>query len=172
MKSKKNIVLVGMMGSGKSSIGKLLSKKVDLDFIDIDKKIEEKERKTISEIFSKFGEIYFRNLEEQVSIDYLKLQNKIISLGGGGFMNIKIRRNCLLKSLTFWLNWKSEILINRIKKSKKRPLAIKLSTYDINKLIKDRSRIYKQSNCTINCDKLDKIQIVEKILKYYEKNRT
>ena len=115
MKSKKNIVLVGMMGSGKSSIGKLLSKNVDLDFIDIDKKIEEKEKKTISEIFSKFGEIYFRNLEEQISMEYLNLQNKIISLGGGGFMNIKIRKNCLINSLTFWLNWKNEIVINRIK---------------------------------------------------------
>tara|TARA_B100001996_G_scaffold351440_1_gene311465 strand:+ start:2211 stop:2729 length:519 start_codon:yes stop_codon:yes gene_type:complete len=172
MKSKKNIVLIGMMGSGKSSIGKLLSKKVDIDFIDIDQKIEEKENKTISEIFSKFGENYFRKLEEQVSLDCLKLQNKIISLGGGGFMNVKIRRNCLTNSLTFWLNWKNETIINRISKSKKRPLAIKLSNYDIDKLIKERSKKYKQSNYTINCDKLNKIQIIEKILKYYEKNRT
>ena len=172
MKSKKNIVLVGMMGSGKSSIGKLLTKNVDLDFIDIDKKIEEKEKKTISEIFSKFGEIYFRNLEEQISMEYLNLQNKIISLGGGGFMNIKIRKNCLINSLTFWLNWKNEILINRIKKNKKRPLALNLSTYEIKNLIEDRSKKYKQSNYTINCDKLNKIQIVKKILKFYEKNRT
>ena len=171
MKSKKNIVLIGMMGSGKSSIGKLLSKKVNVDFIDIDQKIEEKEKKTISEIFSKFGENYFRKLEEQVSIDCLKLQNKIISLGGGGFMNKKIRRNCLFNSLTFWLNWKNEILINRINKSKKRPLAIKLNNNEIDKLIKDRSKKYKQSNYTINCDKLNKIQIVEKILNYYEKSR-
>ena len=171
MKSKKNIVLVGMMGSGKSSIGKLLSKKIDLGFIDIDSKIEEKEGKSISEIFSQFGEDYFRNIEEQISVDCLKLQNKIISLGGGGFLNVKIRKSCLLKSLTFWLNWKNEILINRIKKSKKRPLAINLNTYEINKLIKDRSKKYKQANYIINCDKLGKIQIVEKILKNYEKYR-
>ena len=105
-------------------------------------------------------------------MEYLNLQNKIISLGGGGFMNIKIRKNCLINSLTFWLNWKNEILINRIKKNKKRPLALNLSTYEIKNLIEDRSKKYKQSNYTINCDKLNKIQIVKKILKFYEKNRT
>ena len=60
----------------------------------------------------------------------------------------------------------------RIKKNKKRPLALNLSTYEINNLIEDRSKKYKQSNYTINCDKLNKIQIVKKILKFYEKNRT
>ena len=84
MKSKKNIVLIGMMGSGKSSIGKILSKKLNLNFIDIDKKIEESENNTISDIFEKRGESYFRKIEENISINYLKLENKIISLGGGG----------------------------------------------------------------------------------------
>ena len=68
MKSKKNIVLVGMMGAGKSSIGKLLSKKIGFDFVDIDKLIEEKEDKTILEIFRISGEKYFRDLEEKIQI--------------------------------------------------------------------------------------------------------
>ena len=87
MKSKKNIVLIGMMGSGKSSIGKILSKKLNLEFIDIDSKIEEKENMTISQIFETKGEEYFRKLEEIISINNLKLQNKVISLGGGGYIN-------------------------------------------------------------------------------------
>ena len=67
MKLNKNLVLVGMMGAGKSSIGKILSKKLEFEFIDTDNKIEEIEKKTISEIFKKNGEKYFRNIEEVIS---------------------------------------------------------------------------------------------------------
>ena len=168
MKSKKSIVLIGMMGSGKSSIGKILSKKLKLDFIDIDNKIEEIEKKSISEIFNKKGEGYFRKIEESVSISYLKLQNKIISLGGGAYINQNIRNQCLKSSISVWLNWKDETLINRIRNSKKRPLVMKLSPLEIKKLIAERSKIYNSSNFKINCDKLDMVQIVKKIIKHYE----
>ena len=167
MKSKKNIVLIGMMGSGKSLIGRVLSKKLNLDFIDIDNKIEESENKTISDIFKKNGESYFRKLEEDLSINYLTLENKIISLGGGGYINPIIRKQCEKNCMSVWLNWKDEILINRIKSSKKRPLAMKLNSSEIKKLIVDRSKIYNSSNHKINCDKLDKKQIVKKIIKLY-----
>ena len=78
MESKKNIVLIGMMGSGKSLVGKIVSKKLNLDFIDIDNKIEERENRTIFDIFKKNGESYFRKIEEDLSIKYLKLKNKVI----------------------------------------------------------------------------------------------
>ena len=91
MKLNKNIVLVGMMGSGKSSIGKILSKKLEFEFIDTDNKIEKIQKKTISEIFKKNGEKYFRNIEEVISLKYLKLNNKVIALGGGGYINPTIR---------------------------------------------------------------------------------
>ena len=92
MKLNKNLVLVGMMGSGKSSIGKILSKKMEFEFIDTDNKIEEIEKKTISEIFNKNGEKYFRNIEEIISLKSLKLNNKVIALGGGGYINLAIRK--------------------------------------------------------------------------------
>ena len=95
MESKKNIVLIGMMGSGKSLVGKIVSKKLNLDFIDIDNKIEERESRTIFDIFKKNGESYFRKIEEDLSIKYLKLENKVISLGGGGYINPNIRKKCL-----------------------------------------------------------------------------
>ena len=120
MKSKKNIVLVGMMGAGKSSIGKLLSKKIGFDFVDIDKLIEEKEDKTIVEIFKINGEKYFRDLEEKISIEKLKNTNQVIALGGGAYLNRNIRKQTLDKSTSFWLNWNSSMLINRIKANKKR----------------------------------------------------
>ena len=168
MKSKKNIVLVGMMGSGKSSIGRILSKKLNLDFVDIDEKIEEEEKLSISEIFKIKGEKHFRKVEEKISINFLNLNEKVISLGGGAYINKSIRNETLKNSISVWLNWKHQVLINRIKNSKKRPLAIKLSTFELKTLIDYRSKIYNRSNLKINCDNLEKNEIVKKIIKFYE----
>ena len=168
MKSEKNIVLVGMMGSGKSSIGKLLSKKTGLEFIDIDVLIEKKENKSITEIFKLNGEKYFRDLEEKISIKKLKEYNNVISLGGGSFLNAKIRKQSSLNSITVWLNWKTSTLINRIKDSKKRPVVTNLKVNEIKDLIEERSKIYNSSDYKVNCDKLSKSEIVDKIKYFYE----
>ena len=168
MKSNKNIVLIGMMGSGKSSIGKLLSKKLKLSFFDIDQEIEESENLKVSEIFKKFGENYFRKIEEKVSLKFISSSNSIISLGGGGFINPLIRKMCVKNSLSFWLDWKNETIIKRIYKSKKRPLVMKLTKAQINNLIKERSKYYSLSDHRVNCDKLDKVEIINKILDIYE----
>ena len=168
MKLNKNLVLVGMMGSGKSSIGKIVSKKLEFEFIDTDNKIEEIEKKPISEIFKKNGEKYFRNIEEETTLKSLKLKNKVIALGGGGFLNPNIRKYILNKCISVWLNWKNEKLIDRIKNSKKRPLANKLNSSELIKLIIKRTTIYNLSHYKINCDKLNKKQIVNKIIEYYE----
>ena len=95
MDLNKNIVLIGMMGSGKSTIGHLLSKAIDLDFIDVDKIIENETGFKIHNIFEKKGELYFRDLEEKISLKLLKNKRKIIALGGGGFINKNIRREVL-----------------------------------------------------------------------------
>ena len=168
MKSNKNIVLIGMMGSGKSSIGKILSKKLNLTFIDIDQKIEETEDSKISEIFTKYGEKYFRKIEEKISLKFLSSENSVISLGGGGFINASIRKMCKKNCLSFWLDWKNETIIKRIYKSKKRPLAMRLTKGQINNLIKERSKFYSLSDHKINCDKLDKVEIINKILEIHE----
>ena len=157
-----------MMGSGKSSIGKILSKKLELTFVDIDQKIEELEGLKVSEIFKKNGEKYFRKIEEKISLKFLRLENSIISLGGGGFINASIRKMCEKNCISFWLDWKNETIINRIYKSKKRPLAVNLTKGQINNLIKERSKFYSLSNHRINCDKLDKAEILNKILDIYE----
>ena len=168
MKLNKNLVLVGMMGSGKSSIGKILSKKLQYEFIDTDNKIEHIEKKTISEIFKLNGEKYFRNIEEIISLKFLKLNNKVIALGGGGYINSNIRKYVQKKCISVWLDWKNETLINRIKNSKKRPLAIKLDNLKLKSLIIKRSAMYNLSDYRINCDKLNKKEIVEKIINLYE----
>ena len=168
MKLNKNLVLVGMMGSGKSSIGKILSKKLQFEFIDTDNKIEKIEKKTISEIFKLNGEKYFRNIEEIISLKFLKLNNKIIALGGGGYINSNIRKYVQKKCISVWLDWENETLINRIKNSKKRPMAIKLDNLKLKSLIIKRSAMYNLSDYRINCDKLNKKEIVEKIINLYE----
>ena len=170
MYSKKNLVFLGMMGSGKSSIGFLISKKLNLQFIDIDNMIEEKAGLKISNIFKDKGESYFRNLEEKITLKVLKKSNIVISLGGGGFINEKIRNEVLNNDFSFWLDWDSEILLQRIKNSEKRPIALNSSDQEIANLIKKRSKIYSKAEFKINCNKLTKNEIVKKITKIYELN--
>ena len=170
MNLNKNIVLIGMMGSGKSTIGYLLSKSVNLKFVDIDKVIEKESGLKIFQIFEKKGESYFRTLEEKVSLKILKERKKIIALGGGGFTNKNIRKEVLSNNLSFWLNWKSSTIISRISKSKKRPIAFNSSEDNLKKLIIERSNIYSEAKFKINCETLTKNMIVKNIIELYEKN--
>ena len=170
MKLKKNLVLLGMMGSGKSTIGYLLSKNLNLEFYDIDSIIEKQDGRKIAEIFNTEGEDFFRKLEEKVSIKILKLKNKVISLGGGAFLNENIRKEVLSNNVSFWLNWKSNTLINRIKRNNKRPIINNSNKNEIKKLISKRFKIYSMADFKINCEKFTKNEITRKILDIYEKN--
>ena len=168
MNSKENLVFLGMMGSGKSSIGSLVSKKLNIDFIDVDHEIEKKIGMTISKIFENNGEKYFREMEEVFTLKYLKKKKTVISLGGGAFLNNKIKKEVLSNHISFWLNWDIKTLINRIKDSKKRPIAIKSSKNEIDELIKKRSIIYSKAMYKINCENLSKSEIVTNVIKIYE----
>ena len=168
MKSKKNLVFLGMMGSGKSSIGSLIAKKLQLNFIDIDNVIENELGLSIKKIFETKGENYFRKFEEKTTLKKLKSSSTVISLGGGAFSNKEIRKEVINNHLSFWLNWNSDILLNRIKNSKKRPLAFNSSENEIIDLIKKRSNIYSKALYKIECDNLTKNEIVKEILKIYE----
>ena len=170
MNSNKNIVFLGMMGSGKSSIGNLVSKKLNLPFIDIDHLIEELMGMSILEIFENNGENFFRNLEEKITLKTLKNGGNVISLGGGGFINEKIKKEVLSNHFSFWLNWDESILLKRIKDSQKRPLAFNSSDHKIKQLIKKRSKIYSEAQFKINCNNLLKTEIVKKIIKIYGTN--
>jgi shikimate kinase len=172
MKSKENLVFLGMMGSGKSSIGLLIAKKLKLDFVDVDKEIEKEVGIPIKKIFETRGEDYFRKFEEKITLEKLKFNSTVISLGGGAFVNNNIRKKVLKSHISFWLNWSNEILLNRIKNSKKRPLAFNSADNELIDLIKKRSNIYSKALYEIKCDNLSKNELVKKILKIYETYQT
>ena len=168
MESKKNIVFLGMMGSGKTSIGLLVSKKLNLKFYDIDQIIEKELEMSISAIFEKKGEKFFREFEEKTTLKILKKKWIVVSLGGGAFINKKIRDEILKNHLSFWLNWNPKTLIQRVKNNIKRPIVLNSSTNELIDLIKKRSEIYSKSKYKINCEQLSKNEIVSKIIDIYE----
>ncbi len=140
---KKKIVLIGMMGSGKSTVGKILSKTLKLDFIDTDILIEKKCGIKIKKIFEKFGEKYFRKKEEEIVLKTL-LNNKkpsVIALGGGVFLNKKLQNIILKKTISVWLKTNIELIYKRCKKSKKRPLLYHNNDEELKKIIKNLVKI-------------------------------
>tara|TARA_B100000700_G_C15019325_1_gene844856 strand:+ start:1276 stop:1806 length:531 start_codon:yes stop_codon:yes gene_type:complete len=162
--NKINISLIGLMGSGKSIVAKSLSKKLKLRFYDSDKEIEKKTNKSISEIFQNNGEEYFREVEEKILEMLLNKKNSIISLGGGAILSQNTRNILLKKSFSIYLNVNNNILYERLKNSKKRPL---LLNTDIEKTIielkRKRIKYYKKANLIINNSE-DIEKTIDKIL--------
>ena len=165
----KSLVLTGMMGVGKSTIGRLIAKRLKTKFIDVDKIIEKKEKKTIKRIFEDHGEKYFRKLEEKTTLQILKNNKSVIALGGGAFINKEIRQKVLSSCVSVWLKVDLDKLIKRYNKNDRRPLLDKkkLNT-DVKRIYQSRKKIYSLANFKINCDNMNKTQIVEKILVMYE----
>ena len=171
MKSGKNIVFLGMMGSGKTSIGTLFSKKLNLDFFDVDNFIEKDQGMKISLIFKEKGEKFFRELEEKITLNILKKRGVVIALGGGAFLNSKIRKEILINHFSFWLNLDSQILIKRIISSKKRPIAFNSTKNELVKIIKKRANFYAKALYKVDCGNLTKTEIVNKIINIYESSK-
>ena len=169
MKSKGNIVFLGMMGSGKSSIGKIVSKKLGLNFYDIDAAIEDHVNMKISQIFVEKGESFFRKTEEKITMEILKKKNIVVALGGGSFLNKNIRNEVLKNHSSFWLHLDDQVIIQRIKNSSKRPVAFNKTKDGLVDLIKKRSKIYSKALFKVNCNKLTKEKIANNIIKTYER---
>ena len=168
---RKNLTLTGMMGVGKSTIGKNLAKKLKYNFIDVDKIIEAKEGLSINLIFKKKSESYFRKIENEITLSELKKDNSVISLGGGAFLDKTIRKNTKKYSTSFWIDVPIYELIKRLKKSRQRPLLHKKNiTETIKKIYFDRKKIYNEADYRIKCNSLKSNEIVNKILGIYEKS--
>src|ERR1700742_4648218 len=109
----RSIVLVGMMGAGKTSVGKRLAARLGLPFVDADAEIEAGARMTISEIFEKFGEPYFRDGERRVIARLLEQGPCVLSTGGGAFMNASTRERIAKSGVSIWLKPSLEVLLKR-----------------------------------------------------------
>ncbi len=170
---KKNICIMGLMGSGKSIIGKDLGKYLKMKFYDTDKQIELEAKKSINAIFEEDGETYFRDIEEKICIELLEHNNCVISLGGGSIINRKIRKAIIQNSYSIYLKVKLDNLLNRIKTSYKRPLLNKkLNKREIlQNLYYDRKKFYEKADLIVKNDN-EKFIALEKIkseLKSYAK---
>ena len=167
----KNLTLTGMMGVGKSTIGKILAKKLQYNFIDVDKLIEQKEGLSVNLIFKNKGEDYFRAIESKVTLSELKKNDCVISLGGGAFLNKTVRKSAKKLSVSFWLDLPLNKLIERLRKSKQRPLLFKKKTSEVvKKIYFDREKIYNKADFRISCKSLKSQEIANRILNFYEKS--
>jgi len=160
---KKNIVLIGMMAAGKTTIGYKLAKELNYNFIDIDSEIEKAENEKIINIFQNKGEEYFRKIEEKISLDFLEKNRSVISIGGGAFLNIKIRNKIKNNSHSFWLKWNIKTILSRISKNKRRPLALKLNNKELANLYRKRVKFYKLSDFKVKCENKNKKEIIKEI---------
>ena len=176
---KKNLVLLGMMGVGKTTLGKIIAKKQGLEFIDTDANIEKSNLMTINEIFKEKGEKFFRIKEEIEVVKCLKKNNCVIALGGGAFMSSKIRATVLKSAISIWLHLDLKVLTQRIKWNQKRPLLnsgnikkkidkLYLERKKIEDLFSKRRDFYKLADYKIICDKLSKEYLAKKIIDLYE----
>jgi len=146
----RSIVLVGMMGSGKSSIGRRLAARLGIAFVDADSEIEQAAGMTIAEIFERHGEPYFRAGEARVIARLLDQGPQVLATGGGAFMNADTRAAIGHKGVSIWLKAELEVLIKRIKRRSDRPL---LKTDDptatLTALIAQRYPIYGEADLTV-----------------------
>jgi len=161
-----NIVLIGFMGTGKSSVGRLLSKKLNYDYVDIDSLIVLKEKKEISEIFSEKGEEYFRKIESAMVKDVSAKDRQVISTGGGVVEkeeNIKF----LKKSGTvICLTATPEIIYERVKQNNSRPLLQGDNPLEkIKNLMQKREVFYKKADFMIDTSSISVEKVVEEIYK-------
>ena len=152
MALRKTVALVGMMGAGKTSLGRRLAARLDVPFHDADHEIETAAGLTVSEIFAKFGEPYFRDGERRVIARLLAEAPHILASGGGAFMDPATRAAMKENALTVWLKAPAGVLLSRVKKRDTRPL---LQSGDpretIEKLLAIREPVYAQADITLEC---------------------
>ncbi len=146
----KSIVLVGMMGAGKTAVGRRIAQRLRLPFVDADAEIEAGARMSIPEIFERFGEAYFRDGERKVIARLLDDGQKVLATGGGAFMNPVTRERIAHKGVSIWLKPDFDVLMRRVRKRSNRPL---LQTPNpeatLRRLLDERSPVYAQADLTI-----------------------
>ena len=162
----RSIVMVGLMGCGKSAIGRRIAARLGMPFVDADDEIELAAGKSISDIFAEHGESYFRVGERKVISRLLDGEAKVLATGGGAFMNEDTRKKISETGISIWLKADLPILMRRVARRSHRPLLTKGDPEaTMRRLMSERHRVYKQADITIkSCDVPHEV-IVEDILK-------
>lgn len=162
---QRNIVLIGLMGAGKTAIGRRLAQRLDLPFTDADNEIEIAAGQSISEIFDEHGEAYFRRGEEKVIARLLSGGPQVLATGGGAYMNIRTRKNIHHSGIAVWLKGELSVLMDRVNRRNHRPL---LQTGDpeatMKRLIDERYPVYAEADITVQSRDVAHDVIVGEIL--------
>jgi shikimate kinase len=160
-----SVVLVGMMGAGKSSVGRRLAGRLDLPFVDADTEIEKAAGMSIPEIFSSHGEPYFRAGEARVIVRLLEGGPQVLATGGGAFMNAETRAAIRANGLSVWLRATLDVLNRRIKRRTDRPLLKDADpTETLRRLIEERYPVYAQADLTVESREVPHETIVDEIV--------
>lgn len=161
----KPIVLVGIMGCGKSTVGRRLAQYLSLNFVDADSEIEKAADRSISEIFAEHGENYFRQGEKRVIARLLDAGPQVLATGGGAFINTETRARIKEKGISVWMKAELPIIMTRVRKRPTRPL---LQTEDpeatMQKLMDERYPIYAEADMTIWSRDVTHEAVMEEIL--------
>lgn len=161
----RSLVMVGLMGCGKTSVGRRLSARLDLPFVDADEEIEAAAGKSISEIFADHGEAHFRDGERKVIARLLKNGPQVLATGGGAFMNPETRQNIKRAGISIWLKADLPVLMRRVMRRDNRPL---LKTADpearMRELMNERYPVYAEADLIANSREVPHELIVEEIL--------
>jgi shikimate kinase len=155
------VFLIGFMGAGKTTVGKALAAKVNFHFADVDDWIEAQTGKTVPEIFSEFGEVYFRRLETETLQSCARLKNAVISVGGGAFVREENRRIIQNAGRSIWLDCSLDVVISRIEFDGTRPLA--RNRDELQELLRSRITAYSLADFTVQVDDKNVEQVVDAI---------
>jgi shikimate kinase len=162
---KRSIVLVGIMGCGKSTVGKRLAQRLGLEFVDADSEIERAANMTVSEIFAEHGEPYFRSGEERVIARLLQEGPQVLATGGGAFMSDATRSEIETNGLSIWLKVDFETVMARVRRRSTRPL---LRNPDpegtMRKLMAEREPVYAQAQLTVTSKDVPHEAVVDQIV--------
>lgn len=162
---KRNLVLVGLMGAGKSAVGRIVAQQIGLPFVDTDTEIERVSRMTISELFAAYGEEEFRALETRVIKRLLRTGPRVVSTGGGAFINENTRRQIERGGLSVWLSADLDVLWERVNKRDHRPL---LKTENPKQTLKDlmdkRYPVYALADITVRSRDVRKEVIANEVM--------
>jgi len=162
---RENIIITGFMGTGKSIVAEELARKLRMEFIDMDQIIEERQGLTISDIFARYGENYFREQENKLVKELSRKENIVIATGGGTLLSSDNIRILSQKGKIICLYADSQTIYNRVKRKNNRPLLNVENILDkINHLMKERKKIYDNIKWKIDTTNFTTQEVVDKII--------